>query len=84
MLSKAGDITDVSFEHKKNQVIDYLDRKGGESDRSSLVNGLRIFESPRERDEVMKDLIDGERIDVIAIKGEAGRPRVIYKLVGEA
>jgi len=80
MVSAASNLADTKFEHKKNIVIEFIQKRGGMISKTALCQGCRIFESRREREEIVADLIDAGRLEVTKIDG-ALKSATGYKLI---
>jgi hypothetical protein len=69
MISAAQNLADTKFERKKNHVIEFIQKRGGMVTKTHLTNYCKIFESRREREEIIADLVDNGRLKAIDAGG---------------
>ena len=79
MIAYSGDIVDTDFDRKKNKVIEFIRKRGGSIGKTDLNNCCKVFSSRKEREDIIADLIDAGRIDIIEDKSE-GRSKIVYGL----
>lgn len=79
MIKYSTDIADTEFDRKKNKTLDYLRRRGGLASKTDLTSNCRVYSNRKEREEVLNDLLDAEKIELVEEK-EDGRNKLYYKL----
>lgn len=65
----AESFADNKFERKKNQALQYIVKRGGIIEKSSFTKGCAIFDSARERNEIIAELKEMGRLREINIDG---------------
>lgn len=80
MLVAASNITDSSFERKKQNVYEFILKRGGFITKTEFTNNCKIFETRKEREEVIADLIDAGRIEIVKIENTGGKPKTGYQV----
>jgi hypothetical protein len=81
MLSASSQIADTDFERKKNHVVEYILKRGGIITKTAFTEGCRIFNSRKEREEIVADLIDAGKVELIADSEPAQKKKLLYRLV---
>ncbi len=80
MLEHSSDISDSMFDRKKNHTLQFIKKRGGIISKTDFTNGCKVFESRREREDTVQDLIDAGKIEVVKMEGD-GRSKTAYKLI---
>ncbi len=80
MVAAASNLADTRFERKKNQVVEYIEKRNGLISKTDFTRGCRIFEGRRERDEVILDLKESGILEVVDIPGPI-KSATGYKLI---
>lgn len=81
MLGAAQNITDSGFERKKQHVYEFILKRGGFISKTDFTNNCKIFDNRRERDDVMVDLIESGRIEVVKIDSFGTKPKTGYQTI---
>lgn len=81
MLGAAENITDSGFERKKSHVFEFILKRGGVISKSDLTRYCTIFENPLERTNVVNDLLEGGRIELVKMDSEGTKPRMGYRIL---
>lgn len=79
MLKAAESITDSDFERKKMHVLEFIVRRGGYITKSDFTNSCRVFTHRKEREDVVQDLIDSGRLQVVSVDSGT-KPATGYKV----
>lgn len=80
MVAAASNLADTRFERKKNQVIEYIMKRGGMISKTQFTQGCRIFEGRRERDEIIDDLEETKLLEKVKLDNSS-KPAIGYKLI---
>lgn len=80
LLQAAQNIADTDYERKKNHVLDFIKKKGGTISKTDFSNNCKIFDNRREKEDVIRDLLEAGRLEVIELTGST-KSRTGYKLV---
>lgn len=79
MVTHSKDIVDTEFDRKKNKVIEFIKKRGGSVAKGELTAKCRVFDSRREREDVLMDLIEAGRLE-IGEENTEGRSKLVYIL----
>lgn len=67
MIKYSSDIVDSDFERKKNQALQFVMKRGGTVTKTEFSNYCRVFRDRREKEEVIRDLLEGGRLEVVKV-----------------
>lgn len=81
MFVVAEGFADTKFEAKKIKVMQYIEKRGGAVEKSNFTNGCKIFETSKERNDVLEDLREAGKLELFEITGEGQKPKTGYRLV---
>jgi hypothetical protein len=76
----AKQFADTGFERKKLHALQYIERRNGQVTKSEFTKGCAIFDNARERNEVIRDLIEGGQLEDIQIEG-SHKKKAGYRLI---
>jgi len=80
ILDVASNFADTNFERKKRHALTYIMKRGGQIEKSAFTKGCAIFDNARERNEIIKDLIDAGELKEIGIEGGL-KPKTGYRVI---
>lgn len=83
----AQGFNDNKFERKKNKALEYIMKRGGIIEKSLFTRGCQMFDNARERKEIIDDLIESGKLEVVKLDGSSKSKtgyRVLSGLPSEA
>jgi hypothetical protein len=70
ICAASNEFTDSKFNSKVNKLLNWITKQGGLVDKTTLNNNCKMFDNRKERDDVIQELIDCEKIEVVSLEGK--------------
>lgn len=80
ICAASNEFTDSKFNSKVNKLYNWIKKQGGLVDKTNLNNNCKLFDNRREREDAIQELIDCEKLEIIAIDGTT-KKKTGYKVV---